>query len=64
MIFQKYNSKIPNVNFFIGDNRVDITKEYTYLALKLNPNGKFSEKALHALYKIRRKLTSISYHQN
>ena len=48
---------------YIGDNRVDITKEYTYLGLKLVPIGKFktaqqqlSEKALHALYKIRKKL--------
>jgi hypothetical protein len=64
MIFQKHNSKLPNLNFYIGDNRVDITKEYTYLGLKLVLNGKFktaqqqlnSEKVLYALYKIRKKL--------
>ena len=64
MIFQKHNSKLPNLNFYIGDNRVDITKEHTYLGLKLVLNGKFktaqqqlnSEKVLHALYKIRKKL--------
>ena len=41
MIFQKHNSKLPNLNFYIGDNRLDITKEYTYLGLKLVLNGKF-----------------------
>ena len=40
MIFQKHNSKIPKLNFSIGNNTVEITKEYTYLCLKLEPNGK------------------------
>jgi hypothetical protein len=35
MIFQKHNSKIPKLNFCIGNNTVEITKEYTYLGLKL-----------------------------
>ena len=63
MIFQKHNSKVPKLNFSIGNNTVEITKEYTYLGLKLEPNGKFKltqkqlcEKALHALHKIRRQL--------
>ena len=64
MIFQKHNSKLPiNHQFHIGDNIVETIKEYTYLGLKLTQNGKFkaaqqqlSEKALHALFKIRRKL--------
>ncbi|CAB3997693.1 Hypothetical predicted protein [Paramuricea clavata] len=63
MIFQKHNSKLPNLHFHIGNKKIDIVKEYTYLGLKLVPNGKFklaqqqlSEKALHALYKIRKNL--------
>ena len=63
MIFQKHNSKLPNLHFHIGNKKIDIVKEYTYLGLKLVPNGKcklaqqqLSEKALHALYKIRKNL--------
>jgi hypothetical protein len=61
MILQKHNSKLPKLDFFLGDKRIDITNEYTYLGLKLTPNTKFtaatqqlSEKALHALFKIRK----------
>ena len=62
MILQKQNSKSPStIHFHIGSNKIDITKEYTYLGLKLNNNGNFklaqkqlSEKALRALYKIRK----------
>ena len=61
MIFQKHNSKLPvDIQFRIGNNIVEIAKEYTYLGLKLTQNGNFratkqqlSEKALHALYEIR-----------
>ena len=64
MIFQKHNSKLrTDLQFHIGNNKIDTTKEYTYLGLKLVQNGKFklaqqqlSEKALHALYKIRKKV--------
>ena len=64
MIFQKHNSKLPvDIQFRIGNNIVEIAKEYTYLGLKLTQNGNFratkqqlSEKALHALYKIRKKV--------
>jgi hypothetical protein len=49
MIFQKHNSKIPKLNFSIGNNTVEITKEYTYLGLKLEPfkltQKQLSEKA-------------------
>ena len=41
MIFQKHNSKLPNLHFHIGNKKIDIVKEYTYLGLKLVPNGKF-----------------------
>jgi hypothetical protein len=41
MIFQKHNSKLPNIHFHIGNKKIDIVKEYTYLGLKLMPNGKF-----------------------
>ena len=63
MIFQKHNSKLQNVDFLLGNERVSITNEYTYLGLKLTPNAKFSlttqqlsEKATNALYKIRKHL--------
>jgi hypothetical protein len=63
MVFQKHNSKLPNLNFHIGNENIEITKEYTYLGLKLAQNGKFkaakqqlSEKALHALFKIHKKV--------
>ena len=62
MILQKQNSKSPpTLQFHIGSNKIDITKEYTYLGLKLKNNGNFKlaqkqlgEKALRALYKIRK----------
>jgi hypothetical protein len=41
MILQKHNSKLPNLNFHIGNKNIDIVKEYTYLGLKLVPNSKF-----------------------
>ena len=63
MILQKHNSKLQRLNFFLGDKRIDITIEYTYLGLKLTPNTKFavgtqqlSEKAMHAVFKIRKHL--------
>jgi hypothetical protein len=63
MIFQEHQSKIQNLHFHIGSKNLDIVQEYTYLGLKLTPNGKFSlaqqqlsEKALHALFKIRKNL--------
>jgi hypothetical protein len=61
MIFQKHKSKLPNLHFHFGNKKIDIVKEYTYLGLKLVPNGKFklaqqqlSKKDLDALYKIRK----------
>ena len=66
MILQKHKSKIQNLNLFIGNNPVSITNEYTYLGLKLTPNTTFtvanqqlSDKAKHALYKIRK---NIDFH--
>ena len=41
MIFRKYNSKLPNLHFYIGNKKIDVVEEYTYLGLKLVPNGKF-----------------------
>ena len=61
MIFQKHNSKLQKLDFFLGDKLIEITNEYTYLGLKITPNAKFSvaaqqlsEKAMHALFKIRK----------
>jgi hypothetical protein len=63
MILQKHSSKLQTLDFFLGDKRIDITNEYTYLDLKLTPNTKFSvatqqlsEKAMLALFKIRKNL--------
>ena len=64
MILQKHNSKSQKqLDFFLGDKRIEITNQYTYLGLKLTPNTKFSiatqqlsEKAMHALFKIRKHL--------
>ncbi len=60
-------SKQKNIQFHIGKNPISITDEYTYLGLKLTPNTKFdiasqqlSEKAMHAMYKIRKQ---IDFHQ-
>ncbi|CAB4003282.1 Hypothetical predicted protein, partial [Paramuricea clavata] len=59
MILQKH--KLQSLDFFLGDKRIDITNKYTYLGL--TPNTKFSvatqqlsEKAMHALFKIRKNL--------
>ena len=35
MILQKHQSKVQNLNLFIGNNPVSITNEYTYLDFKL-----------------------------
>jgi hypothetical protein len=37
MILQKHNSKLQTFDFLLGDKRIDITNEYTYLGLKLTP---------------------------
>ena len=67
MILQKHKSKQKNIQFHIGKNPISTTDEYTYLGLKLTPNTKFdiasqqlSEKAMHAMYKIRKQ---IDFHQ-
>lgn len=63
MIFQKTTSKLQTPTFSLGNRMINVTQEYTYLGLKLTPNGKFTlalqqlaEKAVHAMYKIRRHL--------
>jgi hypothetical protein len=32
--FQKHNSKLPNLHFHIGNKKIDIVKEYTYLGVR------------------------------
>ena len=63
MILQKHKSNPKNMKFNIGNNQIFMTDEYTYLGINLTPNTNFqsacqqlSEKARHALYKIRKKL--------
>jgi hypothetical protein len=68
LIFQKHNSRQPvKIQFHIGDKKIDTSKEYNYLGLKISQNGNFKlaqqqlgEKALHALYKIRK---NIDFHK-
>jgi hypothetical protein len=64
MILQKHNLKSQvSSQFHIGSNKIDTTKEYTYLGFGVNQNGNFklaqkqlSEKAFRALCKIRKKI--------
>jgi hypothetical protein len=63
MIFQKGNKKKTKPSFTLDNKTIEIVQEYCYLGIKLNSNGKFTlamkqlgEKALHALYSIRRHL--------
>jgi hypothetical protein len=37
MILQKHNFKLQKFDFSLGDKRIDITNEYTYLGLKPTP---------------------------
>ena len=68
MILRKQNSKSPPaLQFHIRSIKIDITKEYTYLGLKLNNNGNFklvqkqlSEKSLRALHKI---IKHVDFHK-
>ena len=42
MIFKKTNKKHKIPTFSFGNETLQITQEYTYLGLKLTPNGKFT----------------------
>ena len=66
MIFQKCGRKPKNLHFYYQNQLTEIVQEYTYLGIKLTPNGNFTmaqkslcEKALRAIFKIR-KYTNIS----
>ena len=41
-IFQKCNKKPRNLQFFYQQHLVDIVQEYTYLGIKITPNGCFT----------------------
>ncbi|CAB3993421.1 Hypothetical predicted protein [Paramuricea clavata] len=63
MIFEKRKTRKARPIFNLGNRNIKIVQEYCYLGVKLNHNGNFtlalkqlSEKALHALYGIRRQL--------
>ena len=63
MIFEKRKTKKAKPIFTLGNEKISVVQEYCYLDIKLNHNGNFalaikqlSEKALHALYSIRRRL--------
>ena len=66
MSFHKCGRKPKNLHFFYQYQLIEIVREYTYLGIKLTPNGNFTiaqkslcEKALRAIFKIR-KYTDIS----
>jgi hypothetical protein len=68
MIFEKRKTRKARPIFNLGNRKIKIIQEYCYLRVKLNHNGNFtlalkqlSEKALHALYGIRRQL-NFSHH--
>ena len=61
MIFQKCNRKPKNLQFYYQHNLVDVVQEYTYLGIKITPNGCFTmaqktlcEKAQRAIFKIQK----------
>jgi hypothetical protein len=63
MIFEKRKTKKAKPIFTLGNEKISVVQEYCYLGIKLNHNGNFSlaikqlsEKALHALCSIRRRL--------
>jgi hypothetical protein len=63
MIIEKRKTRKASPKFNLGNRNIPIVQEYCYLGVKLNQNGNFtlalkqlSEKALHALYGIRRQL--------
>ena len=42
MIFQKCGRKPKNLHFYYQNQLIEIVQEYTYLGIKLTPNGKFT----------------------
>jgi hypothetical protein len=63
MIFEKIKTRKARPILNLGNRNIKIVQEYCYLGFELNHNGNFtlalkqrSEKALHALYGIRRQL--------
>ena len=67
MIFQKTNKKHKIPTFSFGNETLQITQEYTYLGLKLTPNGKFTvamktiaNKAIQALFAIKKKVIFLT----
>ena len=61
MIFQKCNRKPKNLQFYYQHNFIDIVQEYTYLGIKITPNGCFTmaqknlcEKAQRAIFKVQK----------
>ena len=60
MVFQKGTKKCDYV-FHIGNEMIDIVKDYTYLGTRISSSGNFTlslehlrQKALHALFSLRR----------
>ena len=60
MIFQR-RAKKYDYNFYVGNEKIDIVQNYTYLGTKISSTGNFTlslehlrEKAVHALFSLRR----------
>ena len=63
MVFQKRAKKCSEQTFHIGNQAIDVVQDYTYLGTKICSSGNFKisldhlkEKALHALFSLRRLL--------
>ena len=61
MVFQKRAKKCSEQTFYIGNQAIDVVQDYTYLGTKISSSGNFKisldhlkEKALHALFSLRR----------
>ena len=70
MIFQKRAKKNIDANFHIDNEPVEIVQNYTYLGTVISSTGNFSlaldklkEKALHALFSLRKHTNLSKLHE-
>ena len=68
MVFQKRARKNADFHFLIDSQIIDVVQEYTYLGTRMSSSGNFSvsrehlkEKALHALFSLRRLYYDLPY---
>ena len=70
-LFQKRAKKNIDANFHIDNEPVEIVQNYTYLGTVISSTGNFSlaldklkEKALHALFSLRKHTNLSNYHHS